>query len=408
MATLIEEMAADVPGFEVFNPSPAVTKLIINVITKYLTKYLNKVTKPLSDEAGYAVEKRFGTSTEWKSFAVHPEALDVVAHLSSRVFLGEEVSRNDEWHRITKDYTMFSVTAAHKIRKYPAWLRQYVHWFSKDCQQVREIRKQANAIILPTIEKRRQVRQEAIQNGEPVPKFDDAIDWFDQEGQGMDYDMPTLQLFLSHSALHTTTDLVVETILTLSHRQELIQELRDEMATVLRVDGWKKTALFNMKLLDSVLKEVQRIKPMGNVAMFRIASEDVKLPDGSIIPKGARTCTSTELRFDPNEYPNPEEFDGHRFLRWRGTEKDSRANLVATSPASMGFGHGNHACPGRFFAANEVKIALCHMLMKYDWQPIEGEDEHFILSGFNQEANPKARLLVRRRENPEIDMESIE
>jgi cytochrome P450 len=210
------------------------------------------------------VEKRFGTSTEWKSFAVHPEALDVVAHLSSRVFLGEEVSRNDEWHRITKDYTMFSVTAAHKIRKYPAWLRQYVHWFSKDCQQVREIRKQANAIILPTIEKRRQVRQEAIQNGEPVPKFDDAIDWFDQEGQGMDYDMPTLQLFLSHSALHTTTDLVVETILTLSHRQELIQELRDEMATVLRVDGWKKTALFNMKLLDSVLKEVQRIKPMGN------------------------------------------------------------------------------------------------------------------------------------------------
>jgi hypothetical protein len=42
MATLIEEMAADVPGFEVFNPSPAVTKLIINVITKYLTKYLSK------------------------------------------------------------------------------------------------------------------------------------------------------------------------------------------------------------------------------------------------------------------------------------------------------------------------------------------------------------------------------
>lgn len=144
------------------------------------------------------------------------------------------------------------------------------------------------------------------------------------------------------------------------------------------------------------------------VSMMRKATKDVKLPNGDIIPKGARTVTSTELRLDANEYPNPEVFDGHRFLRWRGTERDSAANLVSTGPASLGFGHGNHACPGRFFAANEVKVALCHLLMKYDWQPIAGEDEHFILSGFNQEANPTAKLMVRRRESPEIDMDSVE
>lgn len=201
---------------------------------------------------------------EWKSFTVFPQVLDIVAHLSSRVFLGEEVCRNEEWLEITKAYTVVSVTAAHKIRKYPHWLRQIVHWFSADCQNVRELCAKAKAIITPTIEKRNKVRQEALQNGEPVPKFDDAIDWFDQEGQGVDFDMALLQLFLSHSALHTTTDLVVETIFMLSHRPELVQELREEIATVLRKEGWKKTALFNMKLLDSVLKEVQRVKPIGN------------------------------------------------------------------------------------------------------------------------------------------------
>lgn len=47
MSFLTEEMAGDVPGFEAFKPSPAVLKLIINVITKYLTKYLSKIYLPL-------------------------------------------------------------------------------------------------------------------------------------------------------------------------------------------------------------------------------------------------------------------------------------------------------------------------------------------------------------------------
>jgi cytochrome P450 len=46
--------------------------------------------------------------------------------------------------------------------------------------------------------------------------------------------------------------------------------------------------------------------------------------------------------------------------------------LKKNSPASraeksfLPFGLGKHACPGRQFAINEIKIALHYLLLKYD------------------------------------------
>jgi cytochrome P450 len=32
----------------------------------------------------------------------------------------------------------------------------------------------------------------------------------------------------------------------------------------------------------------------------------------------------------------------------------------------LAWGHGRHACPGRFFAAHLMKIMLAHVLVNYD------------------------------------------
>lgn len=142
--------------------------------------------------------------------------------------------------------------------------------------------------------------------------------------------------------------------------------------------------------------------------MTRKAKADIKLPTGDIIPKGARTVCSTALRLSEDEYTDPQTFDGTRFRDWRGTERDSAANLVSTGPASLGFGHGKHACPGRFFAANEIKVALCHLLIKYDWKMVPGENAEPFAYGFNLSANPMAKVMVRRRESPELDLDQVE
>ena len=37
--------------------------------------------------------------------------------------------------------------------------------------------------------------------------------------------------------------------------------------------------------------------------------------------------------------------------------------------------HGKHACPGRFFAANEIKILLVYALMNYDIKIPDGTEQ---------------------------------
>src|SRR5579871_6099626 len=56
---------------------------------------------------------------------------------------------------------------------------------------------------------------------------------------------------------------------------------------------------------------------------------------------------------------NPNEFNPFRYLN-----KNSPATRIERN--YLIFGLGKHACPGRFFAINEIKIALHHLLLKYD------------------------------------------
>lgn len=101
--------------------------------------------------------------------------------------------------------------------------------------------------------------------------------------------------------------------------------------------------------------------------------------------------------WDSSVYPEGDKFDGYRFFNIRQIPgQETSSQLVATSPQHMGFGHGKHACPGRFFAANEMKIALCHMLLKYDFRAVD-KAPPVMKAGVSLLANPKARVAIRRR-----------
>jgi cytochrome P450 monooxygenase-2 len=135
---------------------------------------------------------------------------------------------------------------------------------------------------------------------------------------------------------------------------------------------------------------------------------DTKLSDGTVLKKGSRLHVDTHRMVDPTVYENPEEWKPNRFLELRSQPgKEHMAQLVTTSADHFAFGHGEHACPGRFFAANEVKIALCHLLMKYDWKLAPGTDTSTLNIGLSQRANPTTKVLYRMREKVELDIDSI-
>lgn len=75
------------------------------------------------------------------------------------------------------------------------------------------------------------------------------------------------------------------------------------------------------------------------------------------------------------------------------------AQLVGTAADFPAFGYGHHACPGRFFAAHEVKMVMCHLLLKYDWKVPDGVDEpRWRANGNALECDGLAKIAIRRRE----------
>lgn len=111
--------------------------------------------------------------------------------------------------------------------------------------------------------------------------------------------------------------------------------------------------------------------------------------------------------FDAKLYPEPEKFDPGRFMRMRerdGARDEHRHQFVAISPEHLSFGIGKHACPGRFFVAKEIKIALCFLLLKYDVRFVPGDDspkERVWQTA--RGPSPNLKMQFRRRKE-EIDL----
>lgn len=53
--------------------------------------------------------------------------------------------------------------------------------------------------------------------------------------------------------------------------------------------------------------------------------------------------------------------------------------------------------PGRFFAANNIKIILAHLLLNYDVQPFQSRPPNISLGDISV-VPVKATMMVRRRE----------
>jgi cytochrome P450 len=142
--------------------------------------------------------------------------------------------------------------------------------------------------------------------------------------------------------------------------------------------------------------------------MNRVALTPIPLSDGTLIPAGATIAVSAHINEDDSVYPHASTYDGFRFYKKRQEPgHEHRHQLVTTTSENFGFGHGRHACPGRFFAANETKILLVHLLLKYDWKfkDVKGRPRNFEV-GTESIADPSVELLFRGREC-EVDVRML-
>jgi len=197
---------------------------------------------------------------------------------------------------------------------------------------------------------------------------------------------------------------------------EYMKPLREEVEEIMQREGWTKEGIDQMHKIDSFIKEAQRLhpilmrKPMSyigcakkansfSVGMPRVTVNDHNFSDGTTVPRGTVVFTAIDsIHLNEKIYANALKFDPFRFIKLKDQDNTGRRfDMVTTGVDSLAFGHGRHACPGRHFAACELKLMLAHMVMNYDVK-VENEGvrppDKWIMSACIP--NPNAKLLFRR------------
>ncbi|PIL30234.1 cytochrome P450 [Ganoderma sinense ZZ0214-1] len=216
-------------------------------------------------------------------------------------------------------------------------------------------------------------------------------------------------LGLNFAAIHTTSVLfqtATHALTRLAEHPELLAPLRDEIEKSIAAEGgWTHAALANMWKLDSLLRETLRFHGIGLLEMGRKAMKDLTLRDGTFLPRGTIVHTAAHaLHHDSAVLEHADVFDAFRYARMRTAGRGAGAKLqfsaTTTSPEYLPFGHGAHACPGRYFADNVLKAVIAHLILKYDMK-LGGDGvrpaDVFIAMGVLPA--PQSRVLFRPRKH---------
>ncbi|KAI0151120.1 cytochrome P450 [Pestalotiopsis sp. NC0098] len=395
------------PGFEGHKQSAHDDKLIQDTVRIKLTQSLGLVTGDLVDETVDSINCTIGPHAEWSSRNLKDDMMEIVARLSSRVFLGQPLCRNRRWLDISKAYTIDTFIVAHLMRLIPSIARPIAYWFIPQSATLRRAVRDAHKLIDPEVQRRIDNVREAQAAGRKPPKVADSLGWMYQVRTKEGTDYVAAQLALTMAAIHTTTETSSAALLDICEYPEVAEKLRAEIIQVIGEHGWSKTSLYKLTLMDSFLKESQRVRPLSITSMNRYMEQKVTLSDGTVLPKGSRLMVAANF-MDPEVYREPEKFDAGRFVKKRQESGQENAwQLATTSSEYTLFGHGHHACPGRFFAINELKILLCHLLLKYEWRfnPEKGRAPPRFVA--NTKAVAGDTEVQCKSRTPEIDLDCI-
>ncbi|KAK8041527.1 hypothetical protein PG994_014534 [Apiospora phragmitis] len=361
----------------------------------------------LTEEARYAFDDALGTFREWTPLAVFPRINRAVAIVSGRVFLGQRLSRQEEWISLSSEWAVHVFGIMRAIQRYPSWLRPYVMPYLPETRQVLAHRAKVKAFLAPTF----QMHIEAKENKSSVEGEEESfVSWL------MKYIAPrhtTIESLTRHhmsitwASIHTSTYALTQILFDLAARPEYQDILREEIEDVFPTSSTEEVTqadLAKLAKMDSFMKEAMRLNPLTIVAPLRmVTAEPLTLSSGQTLQPGdSFGFDSTSINHSTELYssPGPETFDGLRYYRMRqkaGEEQKHQFGVTGVQE-TFGFGHGIHACPGRHSATIEIKILLIHMLTSYDFKlkdghkrPSNGLDEIW----WRWTPDPTAEVLIK-------------
>ncbi|KAI0425479.1 cytochrome P450 [Xylaria sp. FL1042] len=364
-----------------------------DVCRTHLTQNLRSLIPVMREESVHWLTQTISKA----QFGIHRPALEamlqVTAGVSSRILVGLPTSRNAEWLETCIGYTLDVFHVSTALRPYPDFIRPFIAPWLQCTKRLNRRLRTANKYIIPIVLDR--LENESLSN-----RHCDLIQWMLEISHRQDRNPEILTkkiMFLTLAAIHTSTMSITHVLFDLCSMPHYIEDLRQEIIESTSAHGWTLSAMNELKLLDSFMKESQRINHPGLLSFNRKVLKPLQLSDGKTIPAGSFISMPTDsVAHDPSIYPNPQQFDGYRFYRKRqeSPKHFHQHQFSSIGPDSLAFGYGKYACPGRFFASAQIKLVIATLLTTYDINFPDGQTERPLNSYLGESIGPNRTQVV--------------
>ncbi|KAJ6569230.1 cytochrome P450 [Mycena capillaripes] len=341
----------------------------VGAIRSSVTSAIGPRFSDVRDEIIAAFADEVPAGQNWVKVPVIETARRIVSRTSNRLFVGLPLCRDPDYRDLNVEFTIDVMTSAQILLLFPDFMKPFL------ARLVTNIPKQmhrAANLLRPFIQDRLDKEKEYGRDWpeKPAGDSDDLLSWLIDNTPAERKSVETIALqvlIINFGAIHTTSIAFTTTFYFLVCHPEFANPIREEIQSIVEENGWTKAAMAQMRKLDSFIKESQRMAGNGATSMNRKVLKDFTFSDGTTVPAGCFiSAASWATHNDDNVYPDAHQFKGFRFV-------DMEANhMVSPTLDYIIFGHGRHSCPGCFFAVNELKAMLAHILMTYD---VKFEDE---------------------------------
>ncbi|KAL7759464.1 hypothetical protein ACKLNR_009554 [Fusarium oxysporum f. sp. zingiberi] len=387
------------------------------LVVKYdLNRAIEIIANNMKDELHEVFDEQFGTDTEnWKRIDLTKTVKMIVAQAASRFTVGLPLCRNKEYLQLALETNDLFIMNAGLTGGLPRILQPITGTLFG--QIVKTKVNKMKKWIIPLLKHRFDRINNHPDEPQPQDQVQMMINYALRHRQHEVNDMESLArrvVAQNFGSIHNTQIQVVNLFLNVLGSDaefNTIATLRDEMDRILGTDdsvNWTKGGIQAMTRADSVARESIRLCSFGGRAVFRkVMIDDFKTEDGHHVPKGSIISFMGHPAQTDNElYEDGLKYDPFRFSRVRETaanrdEKAPPVTFVTTSPEFLTFGHGKHACPGRFLIDFEMKMILAYALRNYDIKfadEYEGKrpPNYWIAEANNPPSG--VQIMVKRRE----------
>ncbi|XP_042513002.1 cytochrome P450 89A2-like [Macadamia integrifolia] len=250
--------------------------------------------------------------------------------------------------------------------------------FSKRWQQLLEMRRRQESVLIPLIRARRERKEKKQENPDEfvVSYVDTLFDLQIPDEGGRNFseeEMVTICSEFLNAGTDTTSTALQWIMANLVKHPEIQEKLYSEIEGFVSSGEEKIREEYLQKIpyLKAIVLEGLRRHPPGHFVLPHAVTEDIVL-DGHVIPKNAAVnFLVAEMGWDPKVWEDPMEFRPERFLSDKGEVFDITGSREIKM---MPFGAGRRICPGLGLALHHLEYFVANLVRDFKWTAVDGDD----------------------------------